>query len=179
MTDAFQKPPFQANAFQEQVFGSFSFQRCAFQFGAFQVDECAGSSAKSGVSRLWLMQMQEESLKQEREAKENAQTQAAEIIAKANEELGIVEKAVPKKTKPKVTTPVKKKGVVPFDMRPIYRDYQEAQNTADIGIYPILMGMTLEFTMLSTGLDDMQLRLLETLAANDDESDVELLLLAA
>jgi len=33
--------------------------------------------------------------------------------------------------------------------------------------------------MLSTGLDDMQLRLLETLAANDDESDVELLLLAA
>ena len=177
MTDAFQKPPFQANAFQERVFGSFSFQRCAFQFGAFQVDECAGSSAKSGVNRLWLMQMQEESLKQEREAKENAQAQAAEIIAKANEELGIVAKK--EKPKPKKAEAIKPKARPPFELKPIYREYQKAQNVATAGVYPMLVGMTLSFTMFRTGLDELQLRLLSTLAANDDENDVELLLLAA
>ena len=83
--EAFQKPPFQANAFQESPsFSVAAFQRCAFQYGAFQVDPCVKSDAQSGVRRLAMYQLQEEHLKRdEQRFKEQVQEAMAKDQAPA------------------------------------------------------------------------------------------------
>lgn len=176
-TNSFSKNSFSMNAFKQSqaVPGDCKFWADGFWSDGFWLNGfwCEGRpklDAKSGYWRLFYYNLQEEALKKDEQVKGKA----------AEKGEGESEKAKPvaaKKPKPKPKPrPIEVLEPIPHLPKPIYRK-AEAVPSSEFG--DLLAQLRIEFSTWQFALPILSAQLLSRQAANDEEDDIEMLLLAA
>lgn len=180
MAEAFQKPPFQANAFQEgPSFSVDAFQKCAFQNPGYQTSICPNPTqdGRSAYWRLFFYNLQEESLKRDQEKKDREQKQGQKASEGTSE---ATRKATPAVSKPKQTPRREPREAVPVVTelkvrpRPIYQPQPQPFDVA-----PWLAMLNTEFKAWNLSAQTLHGMLKQKQAANEEEETLTLLLLAA
>lgn len=149
------------------MFSSGSFAKASFSITAFKMAQDT-DTARSGYWRLFYYNMQEEALKKDEQVKGKAETESKSESSQAKP---IAQPKPKRKPEPVVT-----EEPIPHLLKPVYRGAVE-QPSQEFG--DLLRVLRIEFSTWQFTLPILSAKLLATQAANDEEDDIEMLLLAA